>query len=193
MYYMIPALITAFVLFFVIGGVVTGVVNSQKETKLYVQLVGSTLSDFSGWVETYEQDREYADNQFLQLSQGQYYPNSQLYAPSTSVFAATGSLDVLVCEDNNLEAVLQMGLAGELTGAFTSDLLNQRLCYTEYTVVLEYDGLTETESGYYYVDITGTPFAKALEIEGNAYLLKCIATQRHEEIEAFFTYVLTQE
>ena len=61
------------------------------------------------------------------------------------------------------------------------------------TMVLEYDGIEETESGYYYVDITGTPFAKALGIEGNAYLLKCVNSPRHEETEAFFEYVLTQE
>jgi len=193
MYYLIPTITVVVIAFFVIGAIVTGVVNSQKETKLYVQLVGSTVADFDQWVETYRQDRGYADNQFLQLSQGQYYPNSQLYAPSTSVFAATNSLDVLVCEDDNLEAVLQMGLAGELTGAFTSQLLNDSLCYTEYSMVMEYDGLTEDVSGYYYVDITGTPFAEALEIEGNAYLLKCIATNRHEEVEAFFEYVLTQQ
>lgn len=193
MYYLIPTLVAAFLLFFIIGGIVTGVVNSQKETLLYVQLVSSTMSDYEPWVEAYQQDRGYADNQFLQLSQGQYYSGSQLYAPSTSVFAATGSLDVLVCEDGNLDAILQMGLAGELSGVFTSDLLNEKLCFIEYTMVMEYDGIEQTESGYYYVDITGTPFAKALGIEDNAYLLKCIATERHEEVEAFFEYVLTQK
>lgn len=193
MYYLIPTVVVVFVAIFVIGGIVVGISNSQKETKLYVQLVSSTLADFEPWVDAYEQHRGYADNQSMQLSQGQYYSGSQFYAPSTSVFAATGSLDVLVCEDSNLEAILKMGLASELTGAFTSGLLNENLCYTEYTMVMEYDGLEETEAGYYYVDITGTPFAKMLEIEGNAYLLKCVTTQRHEEVEAFFEYVLTQE
>lgn len=193
MYYLVPTLITVFILFFVIGGIVTGVINSRNENLLYVQLVSSTLSDYKPWVEAYQQDRGYADNQFLQLSQGQYYSGNQLYAPSTSVFAATGSLDVLVCEDSNLEAILKMGLASELSGAFTSDRVNENLRYTEYTMVMEYDGIEETESGYYYVDITGTPFAHTLGIEDNAYLLKCITTERHEEVEAFFEYVLTQE
>lgn len=193
MYYLIPTVVTVFVGTIVIAGIVTGIVNNQNENMLYVQLVGSTLEDYSGWVETYQQDRGYTDTQFLKLSQGQYYADSMYYATTASVVAATDSLDVLICEDDNLTAILKMGMGGELSDDFTSEFLNEKLCYTEFTVVNELDGPEETVSGYYYVDVTGTPLAKVLGIEGNAYLLKCVTSQRHEEVEAFFQYVLTQQ
>lgn len=199
MYYLVPGIIAITTVFFVVWTAATIIGNSSKEIKLYVHLANGSLNSFSQWIDDYETARAYEEHQSFHLSQGQYTEGNEINTYSISVYAATESLDVLVCDDNNLEAILKMGVARELTDYFDEDVdaaVQDLYKWVEVPLNDTYgDGEEEYLTGNYAVNITGTPFADLVDSEGtagNVYLLVAVNTPRAEEVNAFFQYVLAE-
>ncbi len=195
MYYLIPGLITVFVGTIAISGIVTVIANSDNEVKLYVHVAGLVETSYAQWVRDYEDARGYDENQSIRMTQGQFSEDNSVFTQSVNVFAATQSLDVLICDETSMAPMISMGLARDLTGLLeeeTTALAQEKLGWVEQPVT-DHDGnVEEMLTGYYYVDITGSNLAQTLSIEGNAYLMACINTPRPEEFNEFVRYVLTQ-
>lgn len=195
MYYLIPCIITLFIGTLTIAGVATVIANSDNEVKLYVHVAGLVETSYAQWVDNYEADRGYNENQSIRMTQGQFSADNAMFTQSVNVFAATQSLDVLICDDNSLEPMINMGLTQDLSGILDADttaMADDKLCYAELPV-MDHDGnVVEMLTGHYYIDITGSTLAQTLNIQGNAYLLACINTPRPEEFNEFVRYVLNQ-
>lgn len=195
MYYLTPLLITAFVGTIAIAGIVTVIANSDNEVKLYVHVAGLVDGSYSQWVQDYEDARGYDENQSIRMTQGQFSADNAMFTQSVNIFAATESLDVLICDDDSMAPMISMGLARDLAGLLeeeTSAMAEDKLGWIEMPII-DHDGnVEEMLTGYYYIDITGSVLAQTLSIEGNAYLMACISTPRPEEFNEFVRYVLTQ-
>jgi len=196
MYYLLPLLFTVFSLVIIISAVTTMIINMNKETMLYIHMADKAEQPQDAWVQTYSETRGFRDNQEIFLSAGQYSEDNALYTYSVSVYAASKSLDVLVCDDANLDAMLKMNLAEELTEILDPQVLSlvgERLVWKD--VILNDAADNEEQiplQGNLAIDITGTPFAETVKSEGSVYLVVVIGSPRIAEIQEFIQYVLTE-
>ena len=195
MYYLLPVSIAVIALFFAVWGIATGIANSSREVTLYIHLADLTEGNYTQWLHDYETARGYADNQSVKLTQGQYAEGTEALTYSASVYAAAQSLDVLICDDDTLEPIIKMGLAQPIPPVLQTDtaaLAQSKLGFVDILKKDTYGDGQEQLTGDYYLDITGTGFAKMLGMD-DAYLLVCVSTPRAGEINAFIQYVLTQK